>query len=37
MNYFVTPDIWVERKKSLLYISKKQPELNDLTQIGLLK
>ena len=37
MKDFVSPDISLERKKSALYISKKQPELNELRQIVLLK
>ena len=42
--YFVSreTDIWVERKKEFvvvekIYISKKQPELNELRQTVLLK
>ena len=38
MNYFFSPDIWMKKKKNgPLYISKKQPELNELRQIVLLK
>ena len=46
MNYFVSleTDIWVEREKNPdgcfrknIYISKKQPELNELRQTVLLK
>ena len=37
MNYFFSPDIWMKKKNGPLYISKKQPELNELRQIALLK